>query len=96
MRERRLVDADMLTDGEFPEVENEYQMGWNDALRGAQLALPTIDAVEVVHGRWIPKEDGFWRKQILICSNCEARNALNYEFNYCPNCGAKMDGDVGA
>lgn len=43
-------------------------------------------------GEWKPKADGFWKKQILICSICETRNALNYEFNYCPNCGAKMGG----
>ena len=54
---------------------------------------PAADVAPVVHGRWVPKMDGFWRKQILICSNCESRNALNYEFNYCPNCGARMDGD---
>ena len=54
---------------------------------------PAADVVHVVHGRWVPKMDGFWRKQILICSNCESRNALNYEFNYCPNCGARMEGE---
>lgn len=50
----------------------------------------TVEAVPVVHGRWIPKQDGFWKKQILICSICGSRNALNYEFNHCPNCGANM------
>lgn len=55
--------------------------------------VPAEDVVPVVHGRWIPKADGFWKKQILICSKCESRNGLNYEFNYCPNCGARMDGE---
>ena len=55
--------------------------------------MPTVDAVEVVHGRWC--KDGDW----LICLNCESeinvKNSLGVENrkNYCPNCGAKMDGD---
>ena len=53
----------------------------------------TVDAVEVVHGRWC--KDGDW----LVCLNCESeinvKNILGVENrkNYCPNCGAKMDGD---
>ena len=43
----RPIDANALWEGEFIEEENEYQRGWNDALRGAQHAAPTIDAVEV-------------------------------------------------
>lgn len=49
--------------------------------------LPAADVVPVVHGRKI--EDGdigcFW-----LCSLCG--ECLPYGANYCPNCGAKMDG----
>lgn len=46
-----------------------------------------IDAVEVVHGRWI------WDNRFhdYTCSECH-----NWDLktpNYCSNCGAKMDGD---
>ena len=55
--------------------------------------LPTVDAVEVVHGRWEKaKYHGFLR-----CSEC--KDVYIYDawvadgkWNYCPNCGAKMDG----
>ena len=48
----------------------------------------TIDAAPVVHGRWItvshyPYPDG------ARCSVCGKETTEN---NYCPNCGAKMDG----
>ena len=46
--EKRLIDANALWEGEFPEAETEYQMGWNDALCGAMMAMRTVDAVEVV------------------------------------------------
>ena len=55
---------------------------------------PTVDAVPVVHGRWIDNldENGYlcnaWRK----CSVCVGLN-WSKRPNYCPNCGAKMDGD---
>ena len=52
---------------------------------------PTVDAVEVVHGRW----DKYAR--YTICSVCDIgfcyyKNETD-RFRYCPNCGAKMDGD---
>lgn len=52
-------------------------------------ALPTIDAVPVVHGEWEETDDrwgvGKWR-----CSACEKHS--KEQSDYCPNCGAKMDG----
>ena len=56
---------------------------------------PTVDAVEVVHGRWVGHYDGSWihkRKWLTgyDCSVCG--NFINTMTPYCPNCGAKMDG----
>ena len=52
-----------------------------------------VDAVEVVHGRWLYSEEN----ECLICSNCEMSALNNYRGNsahsdYCPNCGADMRG----
>lgn len=56
---------------------------------------PTVDAVEVVHGRWL---QGY----PVSCSVCGGAAATDYEdvnryeawlTPYCPNCGARMDGD---
>ena len=56
--------------------------------------MPTVDAVEVVHGRWEKRTDVFG---FVRCSNCHDCNiyddwADGKKWNYCPNCGAKMDG----
>ena len=51
--------------------------------------IPGVDAVKVVHGRWEWydfEECGLYR-----CSCCDG--AMAYPTHYCPNCGAKMDGD---
>ena len=57
---------------------------------------PTVDAVEVVHGEWVRNEDDecYW----YTCSECAEypmRDRWGEEklTDYCPNCGAKMDGD---
>lgn len=48
----------------------------------------SVDAVEVVHGRWIDAREYCGD---YMCSNCDALYRTN-KFKYCPNCGAKMDG----
>lgn len=51
---------------------------------------PIVDAVPVVHGRWVQK--GAWH---IECSECQYILAhIGEAKNYCPNCGAKMDGGI--
>ena len=53
---------------------------------------PTVDAVEVVHGRWIVENE-----ESIRCSGCCFNRAtIKMPMDYCPNCGAKMDGDGNA
>lgn len=54
--------------------------------------LPAVDAVPVVHGWWINQDSTYTRYE---CSVCKARNYGGHE-RFCPNCGAKMDGDEDA
>ena len=51
--------------------------------------LPTADVVEVKHGEWI--ENGIQDSVLSKCSVCGISYGA-YTFNYCPECGAKMDG----
>lgn len=59
--------------------------------------FPTADVVPVVHGEWVEYPRPYYFK----CSNCKytvphkKANLFNgkREYNYCPHCGAKMDGD---
>lgn len=50
--------------------------------------LPAVDAVPVVHGRWV-YEDG--DPATIPCSVCNYRVMRYNNTKYCPNCGAKMD-----
>ena len=59
--------------------------------------IPAVDAVEVRHGRWIQKEDKDWAGGgKTLCSKCKYGYSwkMYFEpenFNFCPNCGAKME-----
>lgn len=55
--------------------------------------IPPADVVPVRHGRWIDK-DKYTFGRMYDCSICGTRILDNgHSWNYCPNCGAKMDGD---
>ena len=56
---------------------------------------PSLDAVEVVHGRWKRFEE-ISSNIGVSCSACGWKDYhhgryKNNLYNYCPNCGAKMD-----
>ena len=55
----------------------------------------TVDAVEVVHGQWEPhpRHSGFDR--CSVCNDCIVANDWidGIKWKFCPNCGAKMDGE---
>lgn len=52
--------------------------------------LPAADVLEVVHGEWKLGKSGV----VYLCSCCgyAAYPREEEEWNYCPCCGAKMDG----
>lgn len=67
--------------------------------------FPNADVAPVRHGQWIPLTEcanegvycsickkKVWKSDYAQCSK-KSRNKL--ESNYCPNCGAKMDGGIG-
>ncbi len=98
------AEYDFFTDEERPRYEAHSK-----ALELLNIYLddaPTIEAVSVVHGEWTPcTKDGLALTELMRregrkwygykCSNCNfiyKGNAL-LEFNFCPNCGAKMDGE---
>lgn len=71
----------------------DYAAAWTEIRK-----LPAADAAPVVHGRW--DDSGRYTfpsgNAAVRCTNCgcaltESEYHLN-NWNYCPVCGAKMDG----
>ena len=110
--EKRLIDANEVIRSMqrvIDEENNPNSLGcrvMREVIKGLELT-PTVDAVEVVHGRWldiqetetyVPDMKFTITKTAETCSNCKARigfvGAKQYLFDaICPSCGAKMDGE---
>ncbi len=57
-------------------------------------SIPAADVAPVVHGRWEHGSslcDPFC--EVWKCSYCSAEDENGMCYNFCPNCGAKMQGD---
>lgn len=58
---------------------------------------PTIDVAPVRHGRWVSVP----QKLARVCSVCNRDEPYKFAdidadvYDYCPNCGARMDGGAG-
>lgn len=64
-----------------------YADAYND-LAEDFYSIPAADVAPVVHAQWIEDKSG-----IIICPECKRGYNLITKFtNYCPACGAKMDG----
>lgn len=100
MLDKRLIDMNTLPNyklritarlGEFEMPGDLRIVFWEDIEKA-----PTIDAVEVVHARWVQEDEDAWR-----CTRCGALWTFidgGPEENgarFCPVCGAKMDAKEG-
>ena len=91
--EKRLIDANALK--AYINSKSTHSLNEWDTI-GVLAAIdkqPSVDAVEVVHGRWeYDFEPIAWCedyvKEVYTCSVCECRS--QDESHYCPNCGADM------
>jgi Zn finger protein HypA/HybF involved in hydrogenase expression len=53
--------------------------------------FPAADVAAVVHGRWV---NGHYDDEGLVCWCCSHCAYIDEDMsNYCPNCGARMDGE---
>lgn len=88
---------------EQPETYSDYNQGWNDAcdyIRDRLENTEKADVEPVRHGRWIVSQE---HNDIIdmdvtkyTCSVCGqyrlSATMLSQATDYCPNCGAQMDG----
>lgn len=72
---------------------DHYTSGYDEAVDTVENFPSAADVAPVVHGRW--RGSG----HLLECQSCgEIYSRIGGNagklWNYCPNCGAKMDGDA--
>ena len=104
--EKRLIDANALMEKHCEGcVKGVQEMCKSDPVCATMMWVveePTVDAVEVVHGRWLFVTKG-QQTSVYVCSKCnravtvvcdedKIKEQLAKRYPYC-HCGAKMDGD---
>lgn len=60
------------------------------------MDITAADVAPVRHGRWIDAYPDIEPNPMFmygICSECGFEQGISKYLNYCPNCGAKMEGE---
>ena len=88
----RLIDADELKQSIRDRYyDNPYAIEIITEINWA----PDVNAAEIIHGEWVGRR-GSGGYDDYYCSVCgvyeEGTSNPKYLGNYCPNCGARMDG----
>lgn len=94
----RYIDADNLISELSAACMPIYEkgitgiLGDNSSIADIINEQPTADVQEVKHGYWQNKyRSGTTIKEGVVSSCCDMWN--NRKSQFCPNCGARMDGD---
>lgn len=91
----RLIDATRIEQYILNNCSDNEEI---NAIYAEIVNAPTIEAEPVRRGRWDKGVNDKW-----VCSECGIGNNYAYSWDvagyklqdrYCPNCGAKMDGEI--
>lgn len=102
----RLIDADDLRDKLVvlaKRLAKSYPcMDYGELVKGVIDVIdksPTVDAEPVRHGQWVEMyQEEVMFEGVYKCSHCGEMYSFtdgtpeDNKYNYCPHCGAKMDG----
>lgn len=88
------MDKEYIEKGQALATMSKHGITQNMRASKAVAALPAADVAPVVHGRWVKPVPGDGEN---YCSACNTEQPWFYGYGYlesdfCPNCGAKMDG----
>ena len=102
MTEDRYINVTKLSNAITKAIELSESMGshtnsrqrmvYADALQRVNRVIkeqPSADVQPVVHAKW---KTHLHSDYVMQCSNCK-KVIENGEYDFCPYCGAKMDGD---
>lgn len=93
----RPIDADALKkeiletyEHEYPTASGAFDEFASRIVPNIISNAPAIDAVPVVHGRWIARNP-LIREPFGKNYDCSVCGVNNIQYNFCPNCGARMN-----
>lgn len=89
----RIIDADVFANElnqKILKTECLFEAVYLTKVRDMVNEQPTVDTMK--HGKWRWVYDGIYDKD-LRCSVCKKIPTYECRTKFCPNCGARMDGD---
>lgn len=89
----RPIDADALKEYKCSVCENRERCEDREQVCPDIAEIdeqPTIEAEPKKQGRWIITSEPCASTPVMHCGNCGLNT--NFPFNYCADCGARMDG----
>lgn len=103
IRREDAMKAIGLSDTMPPSYTTEFSTSLKTRIEAMRKVeeIPAADVAPVVHGTWeeVEYDDGWCEEVGIKCSACgdewvtlDGEKPQLHNFNYCPNCGAKMDG----
>ena len=98
-----MMESDLISRSELKKVLKRWAEIYRDDITvnafvglgvaaGELRKAPAIDAVPVVHARWIDLRESHKDIPKIECSNCKTV-IIGLESNFCPKCGARMDSE---
>ena len=97
----RLIDAEAFLKTEIDRCGSAPLVGTctsdNEYLSDRLKKAPTIEAKPVVHAHWVTEQEAEEINRYDLtyccsaCGHCDWDCTESEGFEYCPNCGAKMD-----
>ena len=81
----------------FRDINDAFEQGWIQALEFTSV-IEDANVVPVVHAKWLTKEKEHEHYGEWYCSACGKDMLWTWApgcglADYCPHCGAKMDGE---
>ena len=93
MAEKEYIERNNVISHKRPFTEFD-EGGWSCKVQAVAVEdiqnIPAADVAPVRHGHW--KQARYTEAPLYICSECDIQAYKQH--NYCPNCGANMDGDT--
>lgn len=92
------IERDIFINNELIPLVKTLDLCHPKQKKGVLMAIsklkeaPAADVVEVRHGEWVYNRGQAFGEPCYFCSLCIDGGSDNGRDNYCPNCGAKMDG----
>lgn len=85
------------------DFDDEYEMGQRIGIRKAMTEIEhaeSVDAIPIRHGKWLYRKFEVFGLEYAgncYCSACgtdaQTDDGIEYMSRFCPNCGARMDGE---